>query len=75
MNDEYLMVSFDVVSLYTMIAFDEAIDVMQSIIDRETGDILKTCLKSCYFSFKGKIYTQTHGVAMGSPLSPIIANI
>ena len=26
-------------------------------------------------SFKGKTYEQTHGVAMGSPLSPIISNL
>lgn len=75
MNDEYLMVSFDVMPLYTMIPLDEAIEVMQPIIDSETIDLLKNCLKSSYFSFKGKIYTQTHGVAIGSPLSAIIANI
>ena len=75
MKDEDLMVSFDIVSLYTMIPIDEAIDVMKTITDRETIDLLKLCLKSSFFSFKGKIYEQTHGVAMGSPLSPIIANL
>ena len=75
MKDEYLMVSFDIVSLYTMIPIDEAIDVMKTITDDETIDLLKLCLKSSFFSFKGTIYEQTHGVAMGSPLSPIIANI
>ena len=27
-----------------------------------------------YFCFDGKFYEQTDGVAMGSPLSPVIAN-
>ena len=48
---------------------------MRNITDKETVDLLELCLKSSYFSFKGKIYEQTHGVVMGSPISPIIANI
>ena len=75
MKDEDLMVSFYIVSLYTMIPIDEATDVMKKITDSETVDLLKLCLKSSFFSFKGIIYEQTHGVAMGSPLYPIIANI
>lgn len=74
-KDEYLIVSFDIISLYTMIPLDEALDVMKSITDNETVELLKNCLQSSYFSFKGKMYTQTHGVATVSPLSPIIANI
>jgi len=73
--NENLMVSFDILSLYTMIPIDEAIDVMRTITDNETVDLLKLCLKSSYFSFKGIIYEQIHGVAMASPLSPIIENI
>lgn len=75
MKDEDLMVSFDIVSFYTMIPIDEAINIMRNLTDKETVDLLELCLKSSYFSFKGIIYEQTHGVAMGSPLSPIIANI
>ena len=33
------------------------------------------CLRSTYFVFQGQYYEQTEGAAMGSPLSPIIANI
>ena len=32
-------------------------------------------MKSTYFSFQGEIYEQVDGVAMGSPLSPIVANL
>ena len=75
MEDKDLMVIFDIASLYTMIPIDEAIDVIKTITDSETVDVLKLCLKSSFFSFKGIIYEQTYGVAMGSPLSPIFANI
>ena len=32
-------------------------------------------MKSTYFTFCGEIYEQTEGVAKGSPLSPIVANL
>jgi len=75
MNNEDLMVIFDIVSLYIMIHIDDVINVMKTITNEETIQLLELRLKSSYFRFKGKIYKQTHGVAMGSPLSPIIANI
>jgi hypothetical protein len=31
-------------------------------------------LTTSYFSFNGQFYEQIDGVAMGSPLSPVIAN-
>jgi retron-type reverse transcriptase len=36
---------------------------------------VKIFLKSTYLSYKGNIYEKIHGVAIGSPLSPIVANI
>jgi hypothetical protein len=35
---------------------------------------MKHVLTSTYFCFVGHFYEQTDGVAMGSPLSPVIAN-
>ena len=40
-----------------------------------TTSLLDYCLKSTYFVFQGKYDEQLEGAAMGSPLSPIIANI
>ena len=37
--------------------------------------LLEFCLKSTYFLFQGKFYQQLEGTAMGSPISPIIANL
>ena len=33
------------------------------------------CLKNTYFFFQDKYYEQVHGVAMGSPISPIVINL
>ena len=38
-------------------------------------ELLSFCLNATYFSYKGNIYKQKHGTAMGSPVSPIIANL
>ncbi|XP_072028073.1 uncharacterized protein [Amphiura filiformis] len=37
--------------------------------------LLEFILTTTYFTFKGKIYRQLFGTAMGSPVSPIAANI
>ena len=33
------------------------------------------CLTNTYFLFQGKYYEQVQGAAMGSPISPLIANL
>ena len=37
--------------------------------------LLEFCLKTTYFQFQGNFYEQINGVAMGSPISPIVANL
>lgn len=83
--DNYLLISLDVVSLFTNIKIDLALDLIDNkfeLIRPHTDipklnfiEILSFCLKSGYFSFNNKFYKQIDGIAMGSPLSPIIANI
>jgi len=70
-----LLVSFDVVCLFTKIPIQEAIDIINRISDKDTTKSIGLCLTSTFFSFQGKFYEQTCGVAMGSPLSPIVANL
>ena len=38
-------------------------------------EVLHFCLSNTYFIFQGVFYEQTKGAAMGSPVSPIVANI
>ena len=37
--------------------------------------LLGFCLKTTYFQFQGRFYEQLQGAAMGSPISPIVANL
>ena len=38
-------------------------------------DLLYLCTKHVHFTYGGKIYIQIDGVAMESPLGPLLANI
>ena len=38
-------------------------------------DLLEFCLRSTYFIFRGKFYEQVKGTAIGSAISPIVANL
>ena len=72
-EEKDILTSFDVISLYTKIPIDEAIEVIRDIVNNdETMKLVEICLKSTFFSFSGEIYEKKEGVAMGSPLSPIV---
>ena len=80
-----LLVSYDVKSLFTNIPLKETIEIAVNLICTNEPDIKisKTELlklfnfatSQSHFSFKGEIYDQVDGVAMGSPLGPVLANI
>ena len=38
-------------------------------------ELLGFCLHNTYFSFQNKFYEQIEGVAMGSSVSPTVANL
>ena len=80
--------SYDVSALFTLVPVDPALNIIRDLLDKDhtlkertvlvVNDIillLKFCLKNTYFSFQGQVYEQVEGVAMGSPVSPIIANL
>ena len=83
--DNYILISLDVVSLFTNIKIDLAINLIDTKFEKIRPhidipkanflNILSFCLKSGYFSFNNEFYKQIDGIAMGSPISPIIANI
>ncbi len=75
-----LLVSFDVVSLFTNVPVDDTMQIVKDLLkDDVTSEhivkLTEVCLKSTHFQFRDKFYEQQSGAAMGSPLSPVIANI
>jgi hypothetical protein len=69
-----LMVSFDVVSLFTKVPVEEAITLLSRHFKDEDLALYKHVLTSTYFCVDGQFFLLSYGVAMGSPLSPVIAN-
>ena len=69
-----IMVSLDVVSLFTRVPLIDTLALLGRILDPRTVELFRYVLTSSYFLYNGDFYEQTDGVAMGSPLSPVIAN-
>lgn len=70
-----ILVSFDVVSLYSCIPIKEALEVINHLTNPNIARLVEIWLTSTFFFFEGEFYGQTCGVAMGSPLSPVVVNI
>ncbi|BHF65157.1 hypothetical protein SprV_0200816600 [Sparganum proliferum] len=78
------MVSFDVTALFTSIPQCLAVQTVSDLLEckyDETDEsvkrthliqLMKFCLKT-FFTFEGRVYEQTKGTPMGSPLSGFIA--
>ena len=75
LDEQDLMVSFDVVSLFTKIPILEDLSLISKLVDPKTLDLIKICFSSTFFTFKGVCYEQTEGTTMGWSLSPVVANI
>jgi len=50
LDEEDILPSFDVVSLFRKIPIDDAIKYISEITDEDTTKLVKVCLKSTYFS-------------------------
>lgn len=79
-------VSFDVKSLFTNVPIHDAIQTTHRTIQNLSDDALpipkhdfltlvQLCLDFGYFEFMGKQYRQIQGLAMGSPLSAVLAQL
>ena len=86
-EDEEL-VSFDVKSLFTSVPVPSALDAIQETLDENAGfvescgittktilELLRVCLATTSFRFRNRHYELADGLAMGSPVSPIVANL
>ena len=82
----HTFVSFDIESLFTNVPLKKTIEI---ILDRVYSEnkisptlskasrkklLLDACTK-IFFSFNKKLYEQTDGVSMGSPLDLLMANV
>ena len=80
--------SYDVTSLFTSVPIDPALNVIKDLLEKDEKlndrtvlsvqdiiELLGFCLHNTYFSFQNKFYEQVEGVPMGSPVSPIVANL
>ncbi len=84
-----ILVSYDVASLFTNVPVDETIQILADkafekewfnwkyklkLEKFELVELLKLAVKHQLFQIDGKLYEQVDGVAMGSPLGPLMAN-
>ena len=84
MNKGYILVSYDLSSLFTNVPLDETIAILAekalrdnwfnstynlNISEGDLLDLLNVSTKGQLFQFNGARYEQTAGVAMGSPLA------
>ena len=77
-----VITSFDVKALFTLVPVTPAIQIVKQKIQqdptlpqRTSITLLKFSLTNTYFLFQGKYYEQVQGAGMGSPISPLIANL
>ena len=87
LGENVFMYSFDVRSLFTNVPIEETIQICLDALYRcdvieapnEDEELIRKLLVKCTqdveFSFNGMMYRQIDGVAMGSPLGPVLANI
>ena len=79
------LVSYYVPSLFTNILLQETIDIAINLIfnhntnlnitKKELKKLFLLATSKTHFIFNSKFYNQIDGVAMGSPLTPVLASI
>ena len=83
-DSELIMASFDVESLFSNIPLTETIQIcikelyknpetVNGLTKHYMSKLLSLAVEKSIFLFNGNFYTQTEGVAMGSPLGPTFA--
>ena len=78
------LASFNITNLYTNVPIKETIQTLEHLLRHnntpethihEIITLTKIITEQNYFTYNNKIYTQTDGLPMGSPISGILAEI
>ena len=90
MNEDDLLVSYDITALFTNVPLDETIKILVNkaftddwfnktyglnLEQDKLARLLEIATTNQLFQFNGQLYQQTDGVAMGSPLGPLMASV
>ena len=83
-----IIMSYDVKALFTSAPIQPALNIIKKVLEEDNEFqqrtsmtvkhitcLLEFCLRSTYFTFQDKYYEQVDGAAMGSSISPIVANL
>ena len=86
--EDEILVSFDVVSLFTCIPTGLAVQVARRRVESDLSlpertdlsvddivGLLSLCLDVTFLSFREKVHQQVHGTAMDSPVSVVVAKL
>ncbi|KAK4884497.1 hypothetical protein RN001_000768 [Aquatica leii] len=83
-NSNIHICSFDIVNLFPFVPTGEVISLISdllhhtdfpNIVTEQILSLTKFCLNNMVFQFNNQLYSQTEGLPMGSPLSPVLAEI
>ena len=90
LTKEESLVSYDVTTLFTSVPVDDSVSIIHDILHQDptlsdrtslsaaqVTELLCICLTTTYmyFVYSSEFYVQKEGAAMGSPVSPIVANL
>ena len=83
-----LLCSYHVTALFNSVPVDPALNIIKDLLEQDSTlhdrtvlsvqniiESLGFCLLNTYFLFQNKFYEQVEGAAVGSPVSPIVANL
>ena len=89
-GEDDILVSYDVTALFTNVPLNETINILveKAFADdwfnqtygldlqkHQLTKLLEIAITNQLFQFNGQLYEQIDGVAMGSPLGPLMANV
>jgi len=82
LNEDEILVSFDVTALFPSVPIDDAIEALKEHLHKKNVNIehisaytsaVETCMKYNCFQFRNTYYSCSSGCSMGNNLSPFVA--